>query len=295
MSIQTTTLRTPRLAKSSTITRGALGFGLVLLASASVQISAVLSRTLFDRLTPMGVSGLRFAIAALCMVAIARPRLSGRSRAQWGLIALYGTSIGSMNVFMYQALTTLPLGVVITMEFLGPFAVAVLASRRPRQALFAMLGLFGVVLIARPSAAFNLTGILFGALAALALAAYIVVADRIGQHGGGSGELALAFVVAAILTSPFAVSAASSVVWSDVPTLAMSAVLGVVLAFTADFVAVQVTGARTVAVLLSLDPVLAAVIGALALGEHLDRITLVGMVCVSIAGGLAAFTRDATT
>lgn len=149
------------------------------------------------------------------------------------------------------------------------------------------------MLIARPSAAFNLTGLICGVLAALALAAYIVLADRIGQRGGGSGELALAFVVAAILTSPFAVTAASSLVWSDAPTLALSALLGVVLAFTADFLAVQVTGARTVAVLLSLDPVLAAAIGAIALGEHLDRITLAGMVCVSIAGALAAFTRDA--
>lgn len=141
MSIQTTTHETPRLGERTTgvITRGALGFGLVLLASTSVQVSAVLSRTLFDRLSPMSVSGLRFAIAALCMVALVRPRVTGRTRSEWMLIALYGLSIGSMNVFMYQALTALPLGVVITLEFLGPFAVAVLASRRPRQALFAML------------------------------------------------------------------------------------------------------------------------------------------------------------
>lgn len=283
----------PHLFHSRPIARGLVGVALVLVASSSVQVSAVLSQSLFDHLAPVQVSGLRFAIAAVCVVAWIRPSLRRRSRSAWLAIALYGTSIAAMNVFMYQALAFLPLGVAITMEFLGPFAVAVFASRRPRQALFAVLGLIGVVLIARPSAAFDPIGLIFGALAALSLAAYILLADRIGQRGGGAAELALAFSVAAALTFPFAVPAVGSLVWADAPILVVSALLGVVLAFTADFLAVRVTGARTVAILLSLDPVLAAVVGALLLGEHLDALTLVGMACVSGAGALAAFTRDA--
>jgi len=272
--------------------RGLLGVALVLLASSSVQVSAVLAQTLFDHIDPFGVSGLRFATAAAVMFVFIRPKLRGRTRADWMLLALYGASIAAMNVFMYRALAFLPLGIAITMEFLGPFAVAILASRRPRQALFAVLGLVGVVLIARPSSGFDLIGLVFGALAAVSLASYIVLADRVGKQGGGSSELAIAFVVAALLTAPFSITAVGSVTWADVPVLAISALLGVVLAFTADFLAVKVTGARTVAVLLALDPVLAATIGAVALGERLDALTLAGMVCVSIAGGLAAFTQD---
>lgn len=276
------------------LSRGLLGVTLVLIASSSVQISAVLAQSLFNHIDPFGVSGLRFAIAAAAMYLIVRPRFRGRTRAAWLLIMLYGASIAAMNVFMYRALIFLPLGVAITMEFLGPFAVAILASRKPRQALFAVLGLVGVVLIARPSAGFDLVGIVFGALAAASLAAYIVLADRVGERGGGAQELSLAFIVAAVATAPFSLSAVGSLVWADAPILAASALLGVVIAFSADFLAVKVTGARVVAVLLSLDPVLAAAIGAIALGERLDLLTLAGMICVSLAGGCAAFMREST-
>lgn len=269
--------------------RGALGLVLVLIASTSVQVSALLAQTLFDRIDPLGVSGLRFAIAAATMLLLVRPRLRGRTRAEWLLLLLYGGSIAAMNLCMYRALVHLPLGVAITLEFLGPFALAILASRRPRQALFAVLGLLGVILIARPSAGFDPLGLLFGGLAALSLAGYIAVADRIGKRSGGSAELALAFGIAALLTSPFAAVSVGALVWADLPVLAVSALLGVVLAFTADFLAVRVTGARTVAILLSLDPVLAAALGAVIAGERLDALTLCGMVCVAAAGGLATF------
>lgn len=281
-----------RPAQSPPHARALFGVLLVLLASSSVQISAALAQTLFDRLGPLGVSGLRFAIAAMFMLLLVRPKLTGRTRSQWMLIGLYGMSIAAMNVFMYQALAFLPLGVAITLEFLGPFAIALLTSRRPRQAMFAVLGLVGIVLVVRPTATFDVTGVVFGMLAALSLAAYIVVAERIGERGGGTAELALALGVAAVLTSPFAVTAVGALVWADAPVLVASALLGVVLAFSIDFLAVKVAGARVVAILLSLDPVLAAVIGAVALGEHLDRLTLIGVICVSVAGGLATFTRN---
>lgn len=269
--------------------RGGLGLLLVLIASSSVQVSAALSQTLFDHLSPFGVSGLRFAIAAACVLLVIRPRVRQRSRGEWVTILLYGSSIAAMNVCMYRALVHLPLGVAITLEFLGPFAVAVFASRKPRQAIYAVLGLVGVIVIARPSADLDLVGLVFGGLAAASLAAYVVVAERIGKRGGGASELALAFGIAAVLTSPFAIASLPALRWSDAPILGVSALLGVVLAFTADFLAVKITGARTVAVMLSLDPVLAAIIGAVALGEHLDSLTVVGMVCVAVAGGLSAF------
>lgn len=288
-------LRTAQASSSGALTnlspaaRGGAGLLLVLVASSSVQISAALSQTLFSRIDPFGVSGLRFLLAAACVLVIVRPKLSGRTARGWGAIALYGTSIAAMNVCMYRALLHLPLGVAITLEFLGPFAVAIITSRKPRQAIFAVLGLIGVVAIARPSADLDIAGLAFGGLAALALAGYVVLAERIGRTGGGASELALAFVVAALLTSPFAISAIPSVRLADIPILGISAVLGVIVAFAADFLAVKITGARAVAVMLSLDPVLAAIIGVVVLGEHLDFVTVAGMVCVAIAGGLAAF------
>ncbi len=268
--------------------RGLATLGLVVVASLSVQLSAILAHGLFDHLGPAGVSGLRFTFAAVLAIAIVRPRLSGRSTAQWTTIVLFGTSIASMNAFLYLALERLPLGIALTLEFLGPFAVAVTGARRPRAVVFPVLGFVGVVLIVRPSGELDLVGVALGLVAAASLAAYAVLAERVGRLTRGFDGLALALVVAAVLTAPFAVTALPAVAGGDIPILAMSAALGIVVAFAADYVALRISSARTVAVLLSFDPVLAAVLGAVVLGQALDALTIGGIVIVAITGGFSA-------
>lgn len=274
----------PRILRSRAL--GAVG--LVLLASLGVQLSAILAHGLFDRAGALGVSGLRFAIAAAMVLVIVRPRLAGRSRAEWFAIALFGLAIASMNAFLYLALANLPLGVALTLEFLGPFAVAVTAARRPRAALFPLIGFAGVVLIVRPSGDLAVQGVVFGLLAAAALAGYTLLAERVGRITRGFDGLALGIAIAAILTAPFAITALPSMVATDAVPLAASALLGVVVAFAADYLAVRLSSARTVAVLLSFDPVLAAILGAVLLGQALDIPTIVGIVLVAVAGGFSA-------
>lgn len=267
---------------------GALALALVLAASLGVQTSAMLAHTLFDRIGPMGVSGLRFAIAAILACAIVRPRVRGRSIARWIAIGCFGASIASMNVFLYLALDRLPFGIALTLEFLGPFAVAVIGARRPAAAIFPVAGLVGVVLVVRPSGALDPAGLVFGLLAATTLAAYTLLAERVGRAEKGFDGLALAFVFAAVLTSPFTISALPAARWTDAGILTLAAVLGVVVAFAADFLAVRTTSARTVAVMLSFDPVLAAILGAVFLGQGLDDTTWAGIVLVAVAGGGSA-------
>ncbi|GAA2009152.1 EamA family transporter [Microbacterium ulmi] len=267
---------------------GFRALGLVLAASLGVQSSALLAHVLFERLGPIGVSGLRFAIAAVIAAVIVRPRLRGRSVVEWIAIGCFGASIASMNVFLYLALDRLPFGIALTLEFLGPFAVAALGARRPLAALFPVAGLVGVVLVVRPSGALDPIGLLFGALAAAALAAYTLLAERVGRDARGFDGLALAFVFAAVLTAPFALQALPSLQWTDAGILTLAAVLGVVVAFAADFLAVRATSARTVAVMLSFDPVLAALLGVALLAQTLDATTWLGILLVAIAGGGSA-------
>lgn len=259
--------------------------GLVLVASLGVQLSAILAHGLFDRLGPAGVSGLRFAVAALLALAIVRPRLRGRSAARWLAIGCFGVAIASMNAFLYLALERLPLGIALTLEFLGPFAVAILGIRRPKAALVPVAGFVGVVLIVRPMGQIDVWGVVWGLAAACALGAYAVLAERVGRAERGFEGLALALGVAGLLTAPFAVAAAPGLQWTDGPVLAASAILGVVIAFAADTAAVRFTSARTVSILLSFDPVLAALLGALLLGERLDAVTWIGIALVAAAGG----------
>ncbi len=276
------------LSVSAPRSRGVRALALVLTASLGVQVSALIAHTLFDRLGALGVSGLRFAIAAALACALVRPRWRGRSAAQWLAIASFGLSIASMNLFLYLALERIPFGIALTLEFLGPFAVAVIGARRPSTALFPVVGFIGVVLVVRPSGDLDPLGIVFGALAAIALAGYTLLAERVGRHEAGFDGLALAFVCAAVVTSPFAVTALPRATWGDAGALALCAVLGVVVAFAADFLAVRSTSARTVAVLLSFDPVLAALLGVLVLGQSLEAWTWFGIVLVAIAGGASA-------
>ncbi len=268
--------------------RGVRALGLVLAASLGVQLSALLAHALFDRLGPLGVSGLRFAIAAALACVLVRPRWRGRSPLRWAAIACFGASIASMNLFLYLALHRLPFGIALTIEFLGPFAVAVIGARRPSAAIFPVVGFLGVVLVVRPSGDLDPLGLAFGAFAAAALAAYTLLAERVGREERGFDGLALAFVFAAVLTSPFAFAALPAVRGTDAGILTLCAVLGVVLAFAADFCAVRLTSARTVAVLFSFDPVLAALLGLGFLGQALDAATWLGIVLVAVAGGGSA-------
>ncbi|NYE36243.1 inner membrane transporter RhtA [Nocardioides cavernae] len=260
--------------------------GLVLCASLAVQGSAVLSHAMFADLGAGGVSGLRFLLAALLALVLVRPRWRGRDPAAWAWIAVYGTVIAVMNLAMYRSLEHLPLGVAVTIELCGPLALG--ATRLPHPALrvFPVVSLAGLVLVARPGGGLPLTGLALAGCAALGLAAYAVVAERISATSDGNGweELALALVVAAAWTLPLTAGSLPDVEAGHLPRLAVAAAFGVLLAFGLDFLAVRVSSARVVAVLLSFDPVLGAVLGWLFMAQDLGTPTLLGIALVVSAG-----------
>ncbi|MFI1248361.1 EamA family transporter [Streptomyces anulatus] len=269
--------------------RAFLGAGLVIVSCLSVQASAALASTLFDRLGAPAVAGLRQLCAAFVLMALVRPRVRGRTRRKWAGLVVYGAAMAVMNVAFYCAVGLLPLGVAATLLFLGPFVVAVASARGWREALLPAAGLAGVVLVAKPGGTIEWAGIAFGLLSAVALACYTVFAQHVGRASPGLEGLTLSVCISAMLLLPFSLPAAPGLNASGWGLVAVSGVVGVALAFTLDFQAVKMAGAKVVATLFSLDPVMGALVGAFALAEGLSAPVLVGMGLIVSAGAVATW------
>lgn len=260
--------------------------GLILVGSLGIQLSSAASAGMFDALGPAAVSSLRMVIAALALLALFRPRLRGRSRGSWLGVVVYGVAMAAMNLSLYGAIARLPLGVAVTLDFLGPCAVALLASRHLKEGLCAVLALGGVVLIAGPSGYFDLIGYAFGLSAAFFFALYTVFAEKVGKDEGGIGGLALSVTVAALVSLPFGLPKVAAVTAPQWGMLAFSALAGVVLAYTVDTLAARISSARVVGTLFSIDPVMGSLVGAVVMGEAISLSAWAGIVLVSVAGAL---------
>lgn len=257
---------------------------LVLSGSIGMQVAAVLAVGLFATVGVLGTSGLRFAIAAVVLLLIFRPRLRGRSRGEWIGIVLYGVAMAAMNVSLYLAIERIPLGVATTIDFLGPCLVALLASRGVREALLAVAALGGVALIAGLGGPLDPLGLVFAAIAAVCFGLYTLLAARVGQSEGGLPSVALSVSVAAVLTLPFSVPVVARVTPAEWGILVLSALVGMTLAFTVDTLAGRLTSARVIGVLFAFDPVVGTLLGALWLGQVLTAPALVGVALVVAAG-----------
>ena len=257
---------------------------LVLAGSIGMQIGAAISLSLFTDLGAAGTSGLRMLLAAAIMLAIFRPSLRGRTREEWLGIVLYGVAMAAMNMFLYQAIERIPLGVATTLDFLGPCMVAFLASRRLREGLLAIAAFAGVVLLAGFGGPFDTVGLLWGALAGVSFAGYTMLAPRIGKSDGGLHSVALSISVAAILTLPFSMPIVAQVQPAQWGLLALSALVGTALAFSVDTIAGRLTSARILGVFFAFDPVMGTLVGVLFLGDVLTPTALAGIVLIVLAG-----------
>ena len=256
----------------------------MLVGSLSIQLSAAVASDLFDTVGTLGVSGLRMAVAAVVLLVLVRPSVRGRSRRAWTGIVLYGVAMAAMNVLFYNAVAHLPLGIAVTLEFLGPLTVAAVATTRRRELLLPAVTLVGVLLVSSPGGGLTLLGLVFGLGAAVAFGGYTVLAGRVGGDTDGLDGLALSVLVGAVLLSPFSVHAAPRVDGGGWGVLALSAVLGVVVAFSLDFLAVRITSVRVVGTLFAVDPVMGALVGAVALGQTLTAGVVLGIVLVVGSG-----------
>ena len=262
---------------------------LVLGAILSVQVGAAVAAGLIRDLGPLVTVTIRLDVAALVLLAIARPSLRGRSRRDWGAVALLGLSLVVMNVTFYNAIARLPLGVVTTIEFLGPLGLAAAASRRPRDLVAAGVALAGVVAVSGALtvswASLDFVGIAFALAAGATWAAYIVTTRAVGARWRQLDGLAVAMGLAALLITPFGIAAAQGVTIlpSQLAAGAAIAVLSSVIPYSLELLALRRIDTRVFGILLSLEPAVAALVGFALLGQALSPIEVVGMGLVVVA------------
>jgi inner membrane transporter RhtA len=266
--------------------------GLVLLAVSSVQFGGALARTLFDELGPGGTVLVRVLFAAILLGAAWRPRVAGHRRADLFLAAAFGVSLAAMNLSIYEAMDRIPLGVAVTLEFVGPLGVAVAGSRHALDLLWVALAAAGILLLADFTGGADTVGISLALLAGCFWAAYIVFSARIGQIFPGGRGLALAMVVAAVVLVPVGVADGGANLLD--PRLlglgAAVAVLSSAFPYSLELEALRRLPPRLFGVLMSLEPAAAAIAGFIVLGQVLGARELVAIALVVSASAGASRT-----
>ncbi len=248
------------------------GVGLVLAGALSVHSGSAVAASLFPRAGVWAVVAMRLALGAVVLLAVCRPAIRGRSRADWTLIAAFGAALAGMNTVFYEAIGRIPLGTAVTLEVLGPLALSVVAARRASAWLWAGLALAGVALLGRDGFdRLDPAGVLLALVAGALWASYIVLSSRTGSRFPKADGLALAMGVAAVLTLPLGIAGAG-------PALLDPAVLGLgaavallssVLPYTLELFALRRLPTATFAVLMSLGPAIAACAGLVILGQRM--------------------------
>ncbi|MEZ0071177.1 DMT family transporter [Planotetraspora sp. GP83] len=266
--------------------------GLVLLAILSVQVGAGLAKHLFAQLPPSAVVFLRITTGALILVAVARPKVRGLTRRDLAVGIGFGLSLGLMNWSFYEALTRLPIGIAVAIEFIGPLTVAVAASHRRRDLLWVALAAAGVLLIAPwgqggagQGGAAIWTGIGFAAFAGVCWAAYILLAAATGARFPGASGLSFAMIVATILITPVGVvSGGAALLQPEILLLGAGVgLLSSVIPYSLELEALRRMPKRVFGVLMSLEPAVAALVGLFVLGEVLRVREWTAIGCVVIA------------
>ncbi|MEX2290120.1 MAG: EamA family transporter [Mycobacteriales bacterium] len=261
---------------------------LVLAAIVSVQAGSSLAKTLFDDVGAAGATLLRLTLAAVLLIAVLRPAVRSWSRTSWSAALLLGGAMAGMNLVFYLSLRTVPLGVAVTVEFLGPLLLALVQTRRAVDLLWAVLAASGVALLGldNPTGA-PLQGLLLAFVAGLFWAGYIVASARLGQVLPGTDGLAVALAFAALLVLPFGASGAAVVL--ERPSLLVAALgvalLSSVISYGLELSALRRIPTRVFGILMSLEPAAAAVAGFAVLGEALGTREIAALLLVSLASG----------
>ena len=259
---------------------------LVLVGIASVQLGAGVAKSLFDEVSPTALVWLRLTTSSLVLLAWARPSLRGRSRADLWVLVGFGASLGMMNLAIYQSFSRIPLGIAVTIEFIGPLTLAVVGSRRPRDLVWVGLAGVGVALLGAERADLDPVGVLFALLAGASWAAYILLSGATGRRFAGLDGLALASVAATVMVSPFLLLGDATAGMLDPRILLLGAAVGLlssVIPYSCELVALRSLKPAVFGILMSLEPAAAALAGFLVVEETLSTLQWLAVGCVVAA------------
>ena len=239
--------------------------GLVLVGILSVQLGAAIAKSLFGEISPTAMVWLRLVTSALVLA--------------------FGASLATMNWGIYQSMARIPLGLAVTIEFIGPLTLAVLGSRRARDLVWVLLAGLGVALLGFQRTDLDLLGVLYALLAGTAWAAYILLSASTGRRWDGFDGLAVASVVAALGMTLPALLAAGTSLW-DGRILLIGALVGLlssVIPYSCELVALRSLRPAVFGILMSLEPAAAALAAIVVLREHLAPVQWLAIACVVAA------------
>ncbi len=268
---------------------------LVLLSISSAQLGSAIAKRLFDVLSPMGVVLLRVGFAAILLLVVWQPQLNSQIRSNSRSLILFGLSLALMNLSFYLAIERIPIGIAVTLEFLGPLGVAVASSRQLLDWVWVLLAAIGVILLAPiGGSALNPLGVLLALLAASFWAAYILLSARVGQALPGGTGLAVSMLIATVVLLPTGVLAGGTLLLN--PKLLLSgfgvAILSSAIPYSLELEALRFLPIHVFGVLLSLNPAAAALTSFLILKETLELRSIVAIILISIAAGGASSFKE---
>ncbi|WP_300717432.1 EamA family transporter [uncultured Desulfovibrio sp.] len=247
---------------------------LLLVSMSSIQASASLAKTIFPVIGPAGTTALRLLVAAAILLAVMRPWTKNIPRSAWKLIAVFGLATASMNLCFYEALSRIPLGVAVALEFTGPLTVAMLSSRRLVDMVWVILAAAGLVILLplRQSAdSIDPLGALLALASGVCWALYIVFGKKAGSSLDKSC-VALAMLVGSCAIFPVGLAASGTALFTPeiLPLALLLGIFSSALPYGVEIIALKNLPSRTFSILMSLEPALAALSGFLFLGEQLN-------------------------
>ena len=254
----------------------------------SVQIGAAWATTIFHDVGPSGTCLLRLASASVVLSVLFRPRLGGLSRRQWLLAAALGLVLAAMNLSFYHAISRIPLGTAVTIEFIGPLAVAIAGSRRRRDLLWAALAAAGILALSNGiTHGADATGFILAGVAGVMWGTYILVQARLGEAFDDNSGLAVAMTIGTVTLLPVGVAQGGGTLL-DLGVLGVGVAVGILssaIPYTLELEALRRLSTGTFGVLMSLEPAVAALAGAVVLAQTITLRDALG-ICLVVAASL---------
>ncbi len=270
--------------------------GVVTMAASGLsnQVGAAVGSLAFPVLGPIGVVAVRQYVAALVLLAVGRPRLRAFTWRQWWPVLLLAVVFGTMNLSLYSAIDRIGLGLAVTLEFLGPVTIALAASRRRVDACCALVAVAGVVVLMRPRPSADYLGMGLGLLAAACWASYILLNRTVGRRIPGAQGSAAAAGLSALMFLPVGavIAVRQPPTTGAVVHAVVAGVLSSAVPYLADLLTLRRVPAQLFGLFMSVNPVLAAMVGWLLLGQNVGWTEGAGIGAIVAANACAILTRN---
>ena len=271
-----------------------LPVGLLLIAMASIQSGASLAKSMFPIVGAQGTTTLRLIFASFIMLLILRPWRAKLNAKSLKTVIVYGMALGGMNFLFYMSLRSVPLGIAVALEFTGPLAVAIYASRRAIDFVWIALAITGLLLLiptGENTDSIDLVGASYALGAGVCWAFYILFGQKAGADNGVQ-TAALGVIIAALFIAPIGIAHAGAALLTPslIPIAIGVAILSTALPYTLEMIALTRMPARTFGTLMSIEPAFGALSGLLFLNEVLSFAQWMAISCIIMASVGATLT-----